>query len=388
LNGKYKLLKLTSRATKISMPDVKIIDTTHKDKDFLEKINSDNFFDLINKLRIKFLSTELIYEIGYCLERKESVILLQNRRGYHFYIECLNCNSVETCIRCTIPLTYHKINNNLICHYCGYTKQMIQKCSQCGSSSLVQKGAGTERVEEELKKLFPSAIIERLDSDIVTSKNKYQQILKDFYDKKIDVLVGTQMISKGLDFPEVTLVGVVNADIGLLIPDFRASEKTFQILTQVAGRSGRSEKHGKVLIQTNHPDYELFKSVSSQNYKHFYDNEIKLRQSANFPPYSRLVLIEINSENIKLAESKIKEIYNLIKKSDSKKILDIYPPAQPLFFKLKNHYRYHILVKSPKSKDLSGSYTLSILKTLTEYSKKNFNSKIKITIDVDVINLL
>ena len=204
---------------------------------------------------------------------------------------------------------------------------------------VIPKGAGTERVEEELQKIFPSAVIKRLDSDTLTSKKVYQQILKDFYDRKIDILTGTQIISKGLDFPNVTLAAVVNADIGLLNPDFRATEKTFQILTQISGRSGRSESKGEVLIQTNHSEFYVFNDVKNHGYKNFYQNEIKIRQQLNYPPFSRLVIIETKSEDKLLAESKIKELFNLAKQLDKSNKLDILPPNPPLFSKLKDKYR-------------------------------------------------
>ena len=201
-------------------------------------------------------------------------------------------------------------------------------------------------------------VIKRLDSDTLTSRKSYQSIFKDFYDKKINILVGTQIISKGLDFPEVTLVGVINADIGLLHPDFRASEKTFQILTQVSGRSGRSEKKGEVLIQTNHSEYYVFENVKNHDFLSFYENEINSRRVLNYPPFSRIAIIETASKEQKLSESKIKELFNYIHLIDKQKILEILPPSQPLFAKLKDMYRYHILIKSKKDIDASGNYLI------------------------------
>lgn len=386
-SGKYELISLLERATKINMPEIKIIDLLKsQEKEYVE--DRKDFFDKIDKVRVKFLSKELIYEIGERLGKKESTIILQNRRGYHSYIECLECGNVEKCTRCSIALTYHKAFDILKCHYCGYSRKYTKICSVCNSSKTIPKGAGTERVEEELEKIFPTAVIKRMDSDTLTSRKLYHQILKDFYDNKINILAGTQIISKGLDFPNVTLVGVVNADIGLLNPDFRATEKTFQILTQVSGRSGRSDKKGEVLIQTNHSDFYVFNDIRNHDYKNFYENEIKSRKILNYPPYSRIAIIETKSEDKLLAESKIKEIFNLTKKFDKTGILEVLPPNAPLFSKLKDKYRFHLLIKSGKEKDSSGKYLHSVLKEIKNYAGNNFPKKVNVTIDVDAVNLL
>ncbi|MBS1518498.1 MAG: primosomal protein N' [Bacteroidetes bacterium] len=393
-SGKYGFFSLPLRATNIKMPEIKIIDLLKKNKEseYDEHGNynkkSKDFFDTIDKIRIKFLSKELIYEIGERLEKKESVIILQNRRGYHSYLECLSCGEVEMCIRCNIALTYHKSIELLKCHFCGFSKKKNKFCSSCGSDRLIAKGAGTERVEEELEKIFPAAVIKRIDSDSLNSKRQFHRLLKDFYDKKIDILAGTQIISKGLDFPEVTLVGVVNADIGLLNPDFRATEKTFQILTQVSGRSGRSEKKGEVLIQTNHSEFHVFENVKNHDYLNFYEKEIAFRKQLNYPPFSRLVIIESKSEDKNMCESKIKEIYNLITTIDKEKILEVLPPNPPVFSKLKDKYRYHLIIKSVKERDLSGSFLKKILREVKNYTKKNVPKKVMITIDVDAVNLM
>lgn len=382
--GKYKLLELTKRATKINPPEIKIVDI--KSKEELSEEEKD-IFQYIDKVKVKFLSKELIIEIGERLDKNEKVIILQNRRGYHAYLECVKCGNVEKCPKCSIPFTYYSSSKLLRCNFCRETKSLITQCSECGSTTIIPKGTGTERVEEKLKDIFPKARIQRVDTDVVTPK-KYQQILKDFYDGKIDILVGTQMISKGLDFPNVTLVGVINADIGLLNPDFRATEKTFQILTQVAGRSGRSEKKGEVLIQTSHPEFFIFEDVKNQNYKDFYTKELKTRKEMGYPPFCRIAIIETKSKDEKLSESKIKELFNLVVKIDNKKILNLFPPHPPLLSKLKNLYRYHILVKSPKDKDPSGKYLIKILNSVLEYSSTNLTSKVRLSIDVDAISLL
>lgn len=387
VNGKYELLTLPSRVLNVNLPEIKIIDLLKREK-LEEEDDKRDFFDSIDKIKIKFLSKELIYETGERLSKKESVMILQNRRGYHSYLECLSCGNVEMCMRCNIALTYHKAFDLLKCHYCGYSRKFNKICTACNSAMVIPKGAGTERVEEELQKIFPAAVIKRLDSDTLTSAKVYQQILKDFYDRKIDILTGTQIISKGLDFPNVTLAAVVNADIGLLNPDFRATEKTFQILTQIAGRSGRSESKGEVLIQTNHSDFYIFNDVKNHDYKNFYDNEIKMRKQLNYPPFSRLTIIETKSEDKLLAESKIKELFNLVKQLDVSDKLEILPPISPLFSKLKDKFRFHLIIKSSKEKDISGKYMNEILKKVKDYSTTNIPKKVNVIIDVDAVNLL
>lgn len=385
---KYVLLNLPERATKINMPKITIVDTRHKTPIDFDEVNREYILSLIEKVRVKFLSRELLLAIDSRITKGENVILLQNRRGYHAYLECIDCGNVETCKKCSIALTFHKTINLLKCHYCGFTKSRIETCSVCGSNRIIEKGTGTERIEEEIIKLFPTAKISRLDSDAITSRKKYENILKDFSLGKIDILVGTQIIAKGLDFPNVTLVGVINAYIGLLHPDFRATERTYQILTQVAGRSGRSEKVGEVIIQTSHPEYKVFNFVQNYDFDGFYEYEISTRKVAGYPPFYRLALIEVNSKDKLSAESKIKEIFNFLVNADRRKLLDILHPVQPLFAKLKERYRYHIIIKSKKSIDPAGKYLSEILNLLPEYVDKHIPSTIRVIIDVDPLNFL
>lgn len=386
--GKYILHELPERATQINMPEISVIDLKHKSPFDRGSVDKDYILDLIDKAKVKFLSRELIFKIDERLQKKESIILLQNRRGFHSYLECLDCGYVETCKNCSITLTYHKSFASLKCHYCGFVKSRSEQCSICRSYRIIEKGAGTEKVEEEIKELFANAIVERLDSDTITSAKKFENILKDFYEKKIDILVGTQLISKGLDFPEVTLVGVINADIGLLNPDFRATEKTFQILTQVAGRSGRSEKKGEVLIQTNHPDYKVFDYIREHDYKGYCKHELELRKAASYPPFCRLSLIEIRSKSKIFAESKIKELYNFLSAHDKSKVLTLLSPIQPLFSKLNEYHRYHLLIKSSKEKDPSGKILSWLINGAKNYAEKNIRGDYRMIIDIDVINLL
>lgn len=393
--GKYELLQLTKRPDEITQPEIVIIDLQKRDKEAIEEMLSSrtnkvqqDFFEFIDKVRLKFLSKELIVEIDERLDKKESIILLQNRRGFHSYTECIDCKNVEMCPRCSISLTYHKTFHKLKCHFCGYSRNFTGICSACNSQRLIPKGAGTEKVEEEISNLFPRAVVERMDSDSVSSKKNFKRILQDFYDGKIDILVGTQMISKGLDFPNVTLVGVVNADIGLLNPDFRATERTFQILTQVAGRSGRSKKKGEVVIQTNHADYDVFRDVKNHDFESFFNRELAQRKQVLYPPFSRLILVEIKSTDRLLADSKIKEVYNLLLHLDKEKIAEVFPPIIPLFSKLKDKYRFHLILKCNKSKDPTGFKMNNILRKIKLHAEQNFSRQLQLIIDVDVVNLM
>ncbi len=379
--GKYELVRLSRRATESSMPEVKIIDLRRK-----SVTDGFEFSEEIEKMRNKFLSKELAYAVKKRLERKEGVILLQNRRGYHSYIECLACGRVEMCERCSISLTYHKKINLLKCHLCGYTKRAVTKCSGCGSEKLIESGAGTEKVEEFLAGLFPEARIERMDSDTMVSKYKYMKVLSDFHKGNTDILVGTQIISKGLDFPNVTLVGVINADIGMLFPDFRATERTFQLLTQVSGRSGRSEKSGEVLIQTNHPEYKLFGNVAEHDYEGFYETEIRSREAGMYPPFGRIGLVEIKSKNQKEAETISRSAFNTLKNFKYGSYLHIFTPSQPLISKAKDYYRYHIVVKSPRKTDPSGKILIESFRHLKKNS--DIRSGMRMTFDIDSMSFL
>jgi len=375
-SGKYKLLKLTSRATDASLPYVKIIDMKN-----LSRTDGFQKDDVIDKLRNRFLSRELLYAVKSRLEKKESVMLLQNRRGYHSYIECIVCGHVELCNRCNISLTYHKNIDYLKCHICGFTEKKITSCPECGGTKLVEGGAGTEKIEEELNVVFPNARIERMDSDTMTSKYKYQKVLNEFAKGEIDILVGTQIISKGLDFPNVTLVGVVNADIGMLLPDFRAEEKTFQLLTQVAGRSGRSDKRGEVYIQTRHYEYKLFDNVREHSYDGFYHSTIKTREEAGFPPFSRIALIEVKSKVYEESKQAAIEIYDLLKGFKHSKYLFVGSVVQPLISKIKDKHRFHVIVKSSKKTDPSGRLLIDAFRHVKE-NIKHIKS-VKITYDID-----
>lgn len=374
--GKYKLLQLPHRALKTKLPEVEIVDMK-------EELKSTSKFIKHESPEKRFLSSKLIHFINRTLNEKKTIILLQNRRGYSAYLECQDCGNVEMCINCDITLIYHKTKEHLRCHYCGYNIPLPDKCTKCGSGKIILKGTGTEKVEEELTRLFPAARIKRMDADTVRKKDSYRKILKSFHDGEFDILVGTQMISKGLDFPNVHLVGVISADIGLLTPDFRAYERTFQLLMQVSGRSGRSTDFGKVIIQTMHPENYIFPLVVKHNYEEFYEKEIGFRKNFKYPPFSRLCLIEVESPKADRANSISANLYLKLKNQNKDEFIEILKPSPALIYKIKNKYRHHIIIKSLKSG--TESFTLrSLLRTLQKHIKNiALHASERITFDID-----
>lgn len=381
-NGKYKILELPHRAMKTRLPAVEIIDM----KQVLKPSSKYVKYESPEK---RFLSPKLIYLIDQTLKKKQSIILLQNRRGYSAYLECQECGNVEMCRNCDITLIYHKSRNHLRCHYCGYTIPLPEKCTKCGSSNVLLKGTGTEKVEEEIMNLFPHAKLKRMDADTVRKKDSYRQILKSFHDREFDILVGTQMISKGLDFPNVYLVGVISADIGLLTPDFRSYERTFQLMMQVSGRSGRSSDNGKVIIQTMHPENYIFPFIINHDYEGFYEKEIGFRHNFRYPPFSRISLIEAEGPDAGRIASIASRIYLKLKKINNEKTIEIMRPAPAIIYKLKNRYRFHIIIKSLKQGNEQIARTETLIKSIkSDIEDINLHFTEKIHIDVDPINFM
>ena len=356
----YKLLELKNRYNNNTMPKVEIIDMN---KEF--------------KKASGYFSNTLIDQIKETLERKEQVILFLNRRGYSSFLTCSSCGYVEKCPNCDISLTYHKSSNMLRCHYCGYAKKKSLVCESCGEA-LVDYGIGTEKVEEELKSLIKDAKIIRMDVDTTTTKNAHAKIINSFLEEKYNILIGTQMIAKGLDFPNVTLVGVLNADIGLNFPDFRSSETTFSLLNQVLGRSGRGNKEGKVLIQTFNPEHYAITYTKNHDYLGFYNEEMKIRKILKYPPYYYICLIKIISKDYNLASKSSYDVVNYLKQNIKNEI--ILGPSVCNVFKLNNNYRFQIIIKY---KDVN-----NILEYLTNIEHHYFNKKdIKVEIDFNPLKL-
>lgn len=356
----YKLLELKNRYNNNTMPKVEIIDMNKEFK------KSSGYF-----------SNTLIDQIKETIERKEQVILFLNRRGYSSFLTCSSCGYVEKCPNCDISLTYHKSSNMLRCHYCGYATKRKKLCPKC-QEEFKDYGIGTEKVEEELKSLIKDAKIIRMDVDTTTTKNAHAKIINSFLEEKYNILVGTQMIAKGLDFPNVTLVGVLNADIGLNFPDFRSSEITFSLLNQVLGRSGRGNKEGKVLIQTFNPEHYAIAYTKNHDYLGFYNEEMKIRKILKYPPYYYICSIKIISKDYNLASKSSYDVVNYLKQNIKNEI--ILGPSVCNVFKLNNNYRFQIIIKY---KDVN-----NILEYLTNIEHHYFNKKdIKVEIDFNPLKL-
>ena len=324
--GVYKLLEMKTRAINKVMPKCIIVDMK-------EEAAKRNFI----------ISEELDKEIRETLARNEQVILLLNRRGFSTVITCSNCGFTYNCPHCEISLTYHKTSNSLRCHYCGFTKIKDDICPECHEKSLNYIGMGTEKLEELIKDKYNTKVL-RMDADTTANKGMHEKIIKAFRSGEYSILLGTQMISKGLDFPNCTLVGIINADTNLNIPDFRSSERTFQLVSQAAGRSGRGKKSGKVIIQTFNPDNETMKSVKNYNYEGFYQNEMKIRKILKYPPYYYIASIKICSKDYKMASIEASKVSNYLQRNiDSSSI--ILGPSTAANFRIKNIYRFSIIVK-------------------------------------------
>lgn len=360
-NGVYTLLTLTKRAGNSVLPKVEIVDMKREFK-------KENFI----------LSEILKLKIKDRLAKGEQIILLLNRRGYSSIISCKNCGYVAKCPECDITYTYHKVSNNLKCHYCGTSVPMLYKCPVCGSNDLKDYGLGTEKLEEELKKLYNARII-RMDVDTTTKKGSYQQIIDDFGEYKYDILIGTQMIAKGLDFPRVTLVGVVSLDNSLLIPDFRASENTFQLLSQVAGRAGRSSREGEVIIQTFNPEHYSIKLAERHNYLGFYKEEMRIRKMLKYPPYYYMVLIGISSSDSSLALREADKIVKYLRNNLEHETV-LLGPAAANIFKVNRTFHYQVIIKYRNDQKL-----MSCLKFIDKIYQKN--NKVNIEIDFNPVRV-
>ena len=366
-NGKITLLELTKRANNSKLPNVEIVDLK---------------MELANGNR-SMLSVKLHDAIEKNLKDKRQTILFLNRRGYSTFIMCRECGYTVKCKNCNISMTYHKSINKLKCHYCGYEENVVTICPQCHSKKIRYFGTGTQKLEQEINKLFPQAKTIRMDIDTVTKKNSHEDILNKFRNENIDILIGTQMVVKGHHFPNVTLVGVIAADSSLNIDDYRATERTFQILTQVAGRAGREKLEGNVIIQSYNPENFSIQYAQKQDYNLFYNTEIAIRKQLNYPPFCDIILIGFNS----LSEKEIIEVsgkvYNyLVKKLDNSLFTILKPMPSPID-KIQNKYRWRIIIK--------GNIDENANKILNECLQQIYNENYKntrIAIDVNPNNMI
>ena len=364
--GKYTLLELPGRIEARPMPTVELIDMR---QEFLETRKQATF------------SRKLIEALGARLENGEQTIVLLNRRGFSSFVACRACGERIQCINCSLTLTYHKRDRRLLCHYCGYAEKVPAGCPKCQSEHIYFLGLGSERVEEELHQAFPRARIARLDRDTVTGKRHYETILNDFREGSYDVLVGTQMIAKGHDIPNVTLVGVVSADIGLGMPDFRAAERTFQLLTQVAGRAGRGSVPGIVLVQTINPDHYAVRLAAAQDYQGFYEKELHFRRMMLYPPFSAMANVLVRAEKKEMAMRMSADLGLLLNPPPEK--LRVIGPAEAPVPRLKNEYRYQFLIKSASRKALN-----EILQKIRGFALERKWGATSLVIDVDPLTLL
>ena len=355
--GIYELLNLENRYGNAVMPDIQIVDMKQENDLFFSKV--------------------LLEEIKNTLLKNEQVILLLNRKGYSTYIQCKDCGYVEECDNCSIKMSYYKSTNRYKCNYCGKQVHYTGKCSKCGSTNLIHSGKGIERIEEELKKYFDVSMI-KVDSELSRNKDYFSKIYKDFSDKKYSILIGTQIIAKGLHFPNVTLVGVINSDIILNFPDFRSGEKTFQLLTQVSGRSGRGDKKGKVIIQTYEPENNVIKDSKEENYELFYEKEINSRKIFSYPPFSKILNIGFSSEDEERLLEVSKNFYDDIKSQD----IELYGPMPSMVYKVQKRYRMNIFAKGSKKK--IDNFKKFLKKKLNEFN----DTKVRIVIDIDPVNLM
>ncbi len=363
-NDKYGLVRLKKRFGNVQMPEVELVDIKEKHR---------------KKRMTGHFSDALIQHIQKALDAKEQVILFQNRRGYSPVMECETCAVSPQCPNCDVSLTYHKFRKELRCHYCNYRQVVPKHCGACGSEKLTTVGFGTEQIELELKELFPSYNIGRMDLDTTRGKYGYQKIIGAFQAQEIDILVGTQMLSKGLDFENVSLVGVLNADNLLNFPDFRAHERTFQMLVQVAGRSGRSHKRGKVLIQTFNPYHQILQQVSSNAYEEMYEEQLQDRWQFHYPPYYRVMRMTLKHRDLIRLEEAAEWLGKSLANTFRENVLG---PASPAVSRVRNLYIKQIIVKIPPKQSLKGT------KEHIEKIKKTFQAvpnfrAIRLAIDVD-----
>ena len=355
--GIYELLSLEDRYGNAQMPDIQVVDMKQED-------------DL-------FFSKALLEEIKNTLLKNEQVILLLNRKGYSTYIQCKDCGYVEECDNCSIKMSYYKSTNKYKCNYCGKQIYYTGKCTKCGSTNLIHSGKGIERIEEELKKYLDVPII-KVDSELSRNKDYFSRIYKDFSDKKYSILIGTQIIAKGLHFPNVTLVGVINSDIILNFPDFRSGEKTFQLLTQVSGRAGRGDKKGKVIIQTYEPENNVIKDSKEENYDLFYEKEISSRKVFSYPPFSKILNIGFSSEDEARLLDISKKFYDEIKSEN----IELYGPMPSMVYKVQKRFRMNIFAKGSKKK--IDKFKLFLKRKLNEFN----DTKVRIVVDIDPINMM
>jgi primosomal protein N' (replication factor Y) len=370
---KYTLIDMPNRIDNIKMPDVKIVDMRKEPR-------------IIGRKDPIILSKTLRDAIDKTLSKGEQIILLQNRRGFATILKCKDCGYTANCEHCDITLTYHLSHRMLKCHYCGYSKKAPTVCPNCNGTDIFMRGVGTQRVEEELHYLFPNIRVARMDLDTTKGRRAHDRILKQFGKKEMDILLGTQMVAKGLDFPNVTLVGVISADTELLFPDYRAGERSFQLLTQVAGRAGRKQKTGTVIIQTYSPDHYSLEFTQKHDYANFFKRELAERKELEYPPYSHMVNVLFRGDDHGEVQQAAEAFAEAFKNPGH---VIVRGPSPALLSKIQNQYRWQILFSSVKQRDKGGRAMKSALQHAFDLSKTaNRSSDVRISMDVDPVSLI
>jgi primosomal protein N' (replication factor Y) len=364
VSGKYGHATLFERYGKINLPEIILANTREATR---------------KKLMVSHFTPQLLNAMDNALQNGEQVILFRNRRGFSPYIECSECGWIPTCTQCAVNLTYHKEINRLICHYCGSSAIIPVKCGNCGSISMNAVGFGTEKIEDEIKIVFPSARVDRMDQDTTRNKNTYGKIIKAFETGQTDILIGTQMISKGLDFENLTVVGILNADSMLNFSDFRAHERAFQMMAQVSGRAGRRQKHGRVVIQVTDPDSRIIRQVVNHDYISMYESQMEERRIFNYPPFSRLIKITIRHKD----KSSLNEFSALLgddlRRSLGKRVLG---PEFPVISRIQLWYIKNILIKIEREKPLAKAKDM-IMESIEKIAGSKGAGSLRMDIDVD-----
>lgn len=364
--GDLSLVELKQRFNNAKMPKYEIVDLNE---------TSENF------------SKELLKQMAETLKKREQILLILNRKAFSTLLKCKDCGEIPTCPNCSISLSYYKSENRLKCNYCGYERLYQKKCFNCGSEKLIQLGSGTEKIEAELYEYFPNTKIVRIDSESMKNKQDYEKVYSDFKNHKYDIMIGTQIIAKGFHFPNVTLVGILNSDIILNFPDFRAGEKTFQLLTQSAGRAGRGEKEGKVLIQTFNMKNEVIQKTVENNYEGYYEHELQMRRLLNYPPFGRLIIIVLSSKDELKLENRTKEFYEILQQN-IRQVINVYEnemlsePFKAPIYKINGRYRNQIFIKFNREN------INKIKKIIRQIVNKLDYNDVRISIDVDPINMM
>ena len=389
LTGKFELLEMPERVDALPLPPITILDMTTERKELYAAVKERTPMEdraTLKRFHQPALSRVLRDKILDRLSRREGIILLQNRRGYAPFVICEECGHSEGCSECSVTLTYHMAQRHLRCHYCGLVQPVPTVCPSCGGTALRLQGVGTQRVESELAEVFPDARVLRMDLDTTTRKGAHHRILERFGRREADILLGTQMVAKGLDFPHVTLVGVISADTQMLLPDFRSAERTFQLLTQVAGRAGRSALQGEVIIQTHQPDNYSLRHVVLHDFRSFFEEELEARRALDYPPFSRIVLVETKGEREEDVWKGSERLAERLK--SGMPAGTILGPAPAVISRIRNRYRWHVVLKVGRGHDPAGAKARSVLRRAIDELSRSTPASVEWIVDVDPAGML